>query len=114
MQDTITSLLNYLGQNESATKIMEKAQELSMVMGNTDESFWTNWIITKAPPSVVYSLAQQGISITTLGEAKAHIKMITQANQSQHQASSQKLNITTMVGSKHPVGEEPSNPHPHK
>lgn len=58
MQDTMTSLLNYSGQNESATKIMEKVQELSMIMGNMDESFWVNWMIAKAPPSVVYSLAQ--------------------------------------------------------
>ena len=93
---------------------MEKVQELFMIMGNTDEPFWVNWMITKAPPSVVYSLAQQSTLITTLGEAKSHIKMITQVNQSQNQVSSQKSNITVTVGSKHPTDEELLNPHPNK
>ena len=39
MWDTMTGLLNYSGWNELATKIMEKAQELSMIMGSTDEPF---------------------------------------------------------------------------
>ena len=93
---------------------MEKAQELSMIMGNMDEPLWANWMIAKVPPSVVYSLAQQDTLITTLGEAKACIKMITQVSQSQNQASSQKSNITTTVGSKHPAGEELLNPHLNK
>ena len=36
---------------------MEKAQELSMIMGNIDEPLWVNWMIAKVPPSVIYSLA---------------------------------------------------------
>ena len=39
MWDAMSSLLTYSEQNESATQIMEKTQELSMIMGFDDEAF---------------------------------------------------------------------------
>lgn len=114
MRDAMTGLLTYSGRNDSATRIMEKAQELAMIMGSKDEPFWANWMIAKAPPSVAYSLAQQGISITSLGEAKARIEMITQASQSSRDSNPPQKPSSTLVGSKRPASEDHSNPRPSK
>ena len=92
---------------------MEKAQELSMIMGFDDEAFWVNWMIAKAPSNVIYSLAQQGIAIKTLGEAKSHIEMITHASQALKPQTSIKPSSST-VNIKQPAGKEQPNSWPNK
>ena len=113
MRDAMSGLLTYSGRNESATRIMEKAQELSMIMGFDDEAFWANWMIAKAPSNVIYSLAQQGIAIKTLGEAKSRIEMITRASQAPKPQTSIKPGSST-ANTKRPAGEEQPNSRPNK
>ena len=72
-------------------------------------------MISKAPSNVIYSLAQQGIAIYTLGEAKSHIEMITHANQApKPQASSATKPTPPSAGTKQPTGKEQSNNQPSK
>ena len=72
-------------------------------------------MISKAPSNVIYSLAQQGIAIHTLGKAKSHIEMIIHTNQApKPQASSATKPIPPSAGTKWPTGEEQLNNQPAK
>lgn len=106
MHDAMSDMLAYTGWNKSVTQIIEKVQEFSMTMGLEYEAFRANWMVAKAPPNVKYLLAQQGVAIWTIGEAKSHIEKISRTSQtSKGQAPPSKPSSNT-AGTKQSTGEE--------